>query len=108
MSNAISLKSADFFAKVESAKGVCLVDFWASWCGPCMMLAPVIDEVAEDFSGRAEIYKVNVDEEGELAAKFGIMSIPTLIIFRDGKVFDKVVGVVPKENISAILENALK
>ena len=106
MSNAISLTAANFEEKLE--KGVALVDFWASWCGPCMMLAPTIDEIAEDFSGRAGVYKVNVDDEGELAARFGIMSIPTLIVFKDGEVFDKLVGVVPKENIAEIIENALK
>ena len=108
MSNAISLTTAAFADKIENSKGVALIDFWADWCGPCRMLAPVIDEVASDFAGRAEIYKVNVDEEGELAAKFGIMSIPTLIIFKDGEVFDKLVGVVPKDSIAAKIENALK
>ncbi|MBR3848602.1 MAG: thioredoxin [Oscillospiraceae bacterium] len=108
MSNAISLTTAAFADKIESSKGVALIDFWAAWCGPCRMLAPVIDEVASDFAGRADIYKVNVDEEGELAAKFGIMSIPTLIIFKDGAVFDKLVGVVPKDSIAEKIENALK
>ena len=108
MSNALSLTTAEFSEKIENASGVSLVDFWAAWCGPCRMLAPTIDEIADDFSGRAAVYKVNVDEEGELAAKFGIMSIPTLIIFKDGAVFDKLVGVVPKENISTAIENALK
>lgn len=108
MSNAISLATAEFSDKIENANGVALIDFWAEWCGPCRMLAPVIDEVAADFAGRAEIYKVNVDEEGELAAKFGIMSIPTLIVFKDGKVFDKLVGVVPKDSIAEKIENALK
>ena len=108
MSNAISLTTAAFADKIENSKGVALIDFWADWCGPCRMLAPTIDEVASDFAGRAEIYKVNVDEEGELAAKFGIMSIPTLIIFKDGAVFDKLVGVVPKDSIAEKIENALK
>ena len=108
MSNAISLTTAAFADKIEGSKGVALIDFWAEWCGPCRMLSPVIDEVAADFAGRAEIYKVNVDEEGELAAKFGIMSIPTLIIFKDGAVFDKLVGVVPKDSIAEKIENALK
>ena len=108
MSSALSLTAAEFSEKIENTSGVSLVDFWAAWCGPCRMLAPTIDEVADDFSGRAAVYKVNVDEEGELAAKFGIMSIPTLIIFKDGAVSDKLVGVVPKENISAAIENALK
>jgi len=107
MSNAIALKSAEFSEKIEKT-GVSLVDFWASWCGPCRMIAPVVDEIAADFAGRADVYKVNVDEEGEIAMKFGIMSIPTLIVFKNGEVFDKIVGVVPKENIAAVIENALK
>lgn len=107
MSNAISLVSADFSDKIENFSGVALIDFWADWCGPCRMLAPVIDEIAEDFAGKATIYKVNVDEEGALAAKFGIMSIPTLIIFKDGEVFDKLVGVVPKDSIAEALNRAL-
>lgn len=108
MSNAAALTEALYAEKIENSNGVALVDFWASWCGPCRMLAPTIDELASDFEGRAEIYKVNVDEEGALAAKFGIMSIPTLIIFKNGEVFDKLVGVVPKENIEKVLENALR
>ncbi|MBQ9986526.1 MAG: thioredoxin [Oscillospiraceae bacterium] len=108
MSNAISLKTADFADKVANNSGVVLVDFWASWCGPCMMLAPVIDELSADFAGRVDVYKVNVDEESELAAKFGIMSIPTIIIFKDGEVFDKKVGVLPKDSFAAALEDALK
>ena len=107
MSNAVSLVSADFSDKIENAGGVALIDFWADWCGPCRMLAPTIDEIAEDFAGKAAIYKVNVDEEGALAAKFGIMSIPTLIIFKDGEVFDKLVGVVPKDSIAEALNRAL-
>ncbi len=106
MSNAERLTSANFDEKLEN--GVALVDFWAAWCGPCMMLAPTIDELSEDFAGRAAIYKVNVDDEGELAARFGIMSIPTLIVFKNGEVFDKLVGVVPKENIAEVIEAALK
>ena len=108
MSNALSLTAASFSEKIENGKGVALVDFWASWCGPCMMLAPVIDEVADDFAGKADIYKVNVDEEGELAAKFGIMSIPTLIIFKNGEIFDKNGSIVPKDPIAAKLEEAAK
>lgn len=107
MSNAISLTASDFSDKVANNPGVVLVDFWASWCGPCMMLAPVIDEVASDYAGRADVLKVNVDEEAALAAKFGIMSIPTLIVFKNGEVFDKLVGVVPKEKIASVLESAL-
>ena len=107
MSKALSLTTADFTEKITNSNGVALVDFWASWCGPCMMLAPVIDEIADDFATRADIYKVNVDEEGEIAMKFGIMSIPTLIVFKNGEVFDKIVGVVPKEKIASVIESAL-
>lgn len=107
MSCAASLTNSAFADKIENSRGVALVDFWASWCGPCRMLAPVIDEVSEKFSGRANVYKVNVDEEGELAARFGIMSIPTLIIFKDGEIFDKLIGVVPEEKIEEVLNRAL-
>lgn len=108
MSNATALTASSFDEKIANSTGVCLVDFWASWCGPCMMLAPVIDELAAEFSGRAQVYKVNVDEESALAAKFGIMSIPTVIVFRDGEVFEKSLGVVPKDSLAAIIEKALK
>ena len=108
MSSALAVSKESFRKEVLESEKTVLVDFWAAWCGPCRMLSPVIDEVAADFAGRAEIYKVNVDEEGELAAKFGIMSIPTLIIFKDGAVFDKLVGVVPKDSIAEKIENALK
>lgn len=107
MSNAASLTASAFSESVENKSGVCLVDFWADWCGPCRMLAPVIDEVAADFAGSADVYKVNVDEESALAARFGIMSIPTLIVFKDGEVFDKLVGVVPKDSIASVINRAL-
>ena len=108
MSNAAALTTSNFNEKISAESGICLVDFWASWCGPCMMLAPIIDELATEFAGRAEVYKVNVDEESALAAKFGIMSIPTVIVFRNGEVFEKSLGVVPKDSLAAIIEKALK
>lgn len=107
MSNALSLTNATFNELVAEAKGVALVDFWAEWCGPCRMLAPTIDEISADFAGRAGVYKVNVDEEGELAAQFGVMTIPTLFIFKDGEIADKIVGVVPKDKIAAAIEAVL-
>ena len=107
MSNARALTNETFNELVADAKGVTLVDFWAEWCGPCRMLAPVVDEIADDFAGRAGIYKVNVDDEGELAARFGVMTIPTLFVFKDGRVADKIVGVVPKAQIVAAIEAAL-
>ena len=84
-----------------------LVDFWATWCGPCRMIAPAVEEVAEDFDGRAVVGKVDVDEQAELARRFGIMSIPTLIVMKDGKVVEQAVGARGKADIAAMLERHL-
>ncbi|MCE4956265.1 thioredoxin [Macrococcus capreoli] len=85
-------------------EGVTLVDFWAPWCGPCKMIAPVLEDLAKDVEGKANIVKVDVDENQETAAKFEVMSIPTLIVFKDGQAVDKVVGFQPKEQLQAVLE----
>ena len=76
-----------------------LIDFWAPWCGPCRMLSPVISEIAEEYGDKVKVCKVNVDDEGELAASFNVMSIPTLVVVKDGKVTDSAVGVRPKAQI---------
>ena len=80
-----------------------LVDFWATWCGPCRMIAPAVEEVAEDFDGRAVVGKVDVDEQAELARRFGIMSIPTLMVFRGGQAAAVKIGVTPKEELLKLL-----
>lgn len=92
------------FDKAVSAGGITMVDFWASWCGPCKMLAPVIDDLAERYAGKAIIGKVNIDEEQGLAEKYGVMSIPTVIFFKGGKEIDRKVGVMPGETYTAILD----
>ena len=81
-----------------------MVDFWASWCGPCRMLAPVMDDLAAQYEGKAIVGKVNVDEERELAIRYGVMSIPTVIFFKDGKEIDRKVGVMPDKAYAAVLD----
>ena len=80
-----------------------LVDFWAEWCGPCRMLAPAVEQLAEEYEGRAKVGKVNVDEQPVLAAQFGIVSIPTVMVFRGGERTDTLVGLRPKEELEAML-----
>lgn len=89
------------------ASGTAMVDFWAPWCGPCRMLGPVIEDLAGQYEGRALVGKVNTDEEQELAARFGIMSIPTVIFFKDGKEIDRKIGVMPAESYSSVLDAQL-
>ncbi|MCS4486761.1 thioredoxin [Staphylococcus americanisciuri] len=88
-------------------EGVKLVDFWATWCGPCKMIAPVLEDLAADYEGKADILKLDVDQNQATAAKFEVMSIPTLIVFKDGQPVDKVVGFQPKENLAQVLDKHL-
>lgn len=93
---ALEITNASFKEVLQSDKPV-LVDFWAAWCGPCRMLGPVIEELSTDFEGKAIVGKVDVDNNQEIAAEFGIRSIPTVLIFKNGELVDRVVGVSPKE-----------
>lgn len=101
------LSAADFDAKVLEASKPVLVDFWASWCGPCRALGPVIEELAEEMADFLDVYKVNVDSEAELAQRFQIVSIPTLIVFRDGKPMRTLVGNMPKDDLKKELEEII-
>lgn len=93
----------EFDHEVSSSTLPVLVDFWAPWCGPCKMLAPVLDELAGEMTGKVKILKVNVDEEPELASKFGVMSIPTVIAFKQGKATNKVVGFRSKDDFKRMI-----
>jgi thioredoxin 1 len=102
-----TLTTTNFAKYVENAQGVTLVDFWASWCFPCRRVAPVIEQLAEEYAGKATIGKLNVDEHGEIAARYNITGIPTVGIFRDGKLVDRIVGARPHEVYQQSLNKAL-
>ena len=97
----------NFEQEVLKADVPVLVDFWAEWCGPCKMVGPIISELADDYAGKLRVGKLNVDEEGALAAQFGIVSIPTMILFKDGKALAKTIGYQPKESLEAFIKTAL-
>lgn len=100
----ITITESNFQEEVLNAKLPVLLDFWASWCGPCRMLSPVVDQVAEEYAGKVKVGKVNVDEEMNLAIRFQVASIPTLLVFRDGKVVNQSVGVIPKAKVEALIQ----
>lgn len=100
------LNHADFDAAVDAAP-LAMVDFWADWCGPCKMVAPSVEKIAAEYDGKALVAKVNIDQEPELAQRFEIMSIPTLVFLKDGQEFDRKVGVMPAEAFAAVLDDNL-
>jgi thioredoxin 1 len=105
--NVMELQDADFAAEVEERDGVVVVDFWAPWCAPCRMVAPIVETLAEEYDGKVRFAKVNVDEAQGVASKYGIRSIPTIGIFRDGEAVNGVVGAVPKQVLVQAIEETL-
>ena len=104
----LTLNEKNFEREVLNNKGVSLVDFWATWCGPCQVLSPVVERLAEDFSGRVKIGKVNIDESETLAASYGITVIPTLLFLKDGEVVDRVMGVESEDVLTQKLLKTLR
>ncbi|GAB4211837.1 MAG: thioredoxin [Synechococcales cyanobacterium] len=107
MSGAVEIKDQDFASEVLESPIPVLVDFWAPWCGPCRMVAPVVQEIAEQYEGKVKVVKVNTDENPQVASQYGIRSIPTLMIFKGGAKVDSMVGAVPKATIADTLERYL-
>lgn len=103
---ALELTDANFEETIASGKPV-LVDFWAEWCGPCRMVGPIVEELSNDYEGKAIVGKVNVDENPEISSKYGVRNIPTILFFKNGEVVDKSVGAVPKNVLSEKIENQL-
>lgn len=100
-----TVSDENFVQEVLQSKIPVLVDFWAEWCGPCRMFAPVLDEVSEELKDRVKIVKVNIDENPEISAKYGVRSIPTMILFRDGEMLETRVGSMPKTKLQGWLES---
>lgn len=105
--NTIAVTDSDFDVQVIKANHPVLVDFWAPWCGPCVAIAPTLEKLAEQYQGRIAVAKVNVDENPEVAARYGVRSIPFLAMFKDGEVVQSVVGVQPIQNLEKMIEETL-
>ena len=103
-----TLTDANFQKEVLENSQPVLVDFWADWCGPCHMIAPAIEELATDFEGRAKVGKLDVDANGKIAAQYGIRSIPAILLFKDGRVVDQVLGVAPKSELTNKLNGLIQ
>jgi thioredoxin 1 len=101
MANTLPVNDANFEQEVEKSGGLTVVDFWATWCGPCRMIAPILDQLALEYSGKVKITKLDVDQNIRTASRFNVRSIPMLLFFKDGKVVDQIVGAVPKTAIES-------
>ncbi len=107
MSQLLHLKEENFKQEVLESQIPVLVDFWAEWCGPCHMIAPIVEQISEDYAGRIKVGKLNVDESPQIAAQYGIRGIPTLMLFQGGKAVEQIIGAVPKASIISKLDSHL-
>ena len=105
--NVFEFTDQNFDSDAEKSDVPVLIDFWATWCGPCKAIAPVIEEIAHEYNGKVKVGKIDVDQNQNTAMKYGVRSIPTLLIMKDGKVVNQIVGAVPKGNISDILDEII-
>jgi thioredoxin 1 len=101
MANTQAVTDANFEQEVEQANGLTVVDFWATWCGPCRMIAPILDQLAQEYAGKVKVAKLDVDQNIRTASRFNVRSIPMLLFFKDGKVVDQIVGAVPRNQIES-------
>ena len=106
-SQAVTVTDREFDATVLNAEVPVLVDFWAEWCGPCRMLGPTVESLADDYAGRVKVAKLNIDDNPEAAARYGVRSIPTLILFKDGKPSETTVGLRPKAQLAELIDRNL-
>ena len=107
VSDYIVITGANFDAEVLQSPTPVLLDFWAAWCGPCRMLGPMVEQLATEYSGRLKVGKVNVDEEADLSSRHSVVSIPTLVVYKEGKIVNQAVGAIPKQNIEALFKEII-
>jgi thioredoxin 1 len=103
----LEVTSSNWDNEVIKAQGLVMIDFWAAWCGPCRMISPTVEELAKEYSGKVKVFKLNTDENSEIASKYKIMGIPTVMFFKDGIKIDQIVGVVPKQHLKAKIDSFL-
>ncbi|MDQ8163012.1 MAG: thioredoxin [Gemmatimonadota bacterium] len=101
MANAVEVSDDNFATEIEQTTGLAVVDFWATWCAPCRMIAPIVEQLATEYAGKAKVAKLDVDHNQKTAARFNVRSIPTILFFKDGKLVDQVVGAVPRPALEA-------